>query len=453
MITRVKKLLAAPIFEDEDKTRAASLLNTILLSVLTTTSLLVPALAIATSARAMVVSDLILGALSFAIFLGLLLLLHRGHVRVAGALLSALLLMLITAAACTFKGLRNPLATAYLVVVAIAALFLGKRAAIIFGLLSILATLGVYCAEVGGAIVFPMPVSIEVTDWVLSCTVLIVGTLLLRFAVGSIAQGFEQAHRNAQALTESNYALQAARDKLARQAQELTRSNVELEQFAYVASHDLQEPLRMVRSYLQLLERRYKGRLDENADEFIHFAVDGATRMQGLINDLLEYSRVGTHGKPFESTDCNVVLEKALMNLQIAIEEADAEITHDDLPTVMGDQVQLAQLLQNLIGNSIKFRQEHTQSQIHVGIGRRDGEWLFSVEDNGIGIDSQYFERVFQIFQRLHSSEEYEGTGIGLAVCKKIVERHGGRIWVESEPGQGSTFYFTVPDRGGIHLE
>jgi DNA-binding LacI/PurR family transcriptional regulator/signal transduction histidine kinase len=229
--------------------------------------------------------------------------------------------------------------------------------------------------------------------------------------------------------------------------EELARSNRELEQFAYVASHDLQEPLRMVKSYLQLIERRYARQLDEDADEFIAFAVDGAERMQTLIHDLLEYSRVTTHGKPFAPTDCAAVLNHALNNLKVAIEESGAVITHDGLPTVMADETQLTSLLQNLIGNAIKFRKKETQPEIHISAERTGAEWAFSVRDNGIGIDSGYFERIFMIFQQLHSHEEYAGTGIGLAVCKKIIERHGGRIWVESEPGKGSTFYFTIPER------
>ncbi|MHC5765595.1 MAG: GAF domain-containing protein [Nostoc sp.] len=252
-------------------------------------------------------------------------------------------------------------------------------------------------------------------------------------------------------------------EKETQQSQELTRSNAELEQFAYVASHDLQEPLRMVTSYLQLLERRYKNQLDANADQFITYAVDGASRMQTLINDLLNYSRVSTRGQPFMPVDCSVVLELVLANLQVAIADRKAVVTYDTLPQVMADATQLTQVFQNLIANALKFC-DRQQPLIHVGIRKGDAdildgknlnftpsedEWLFSVRDNGIGLESQYTERIFIIFQRLHGRDKYPGTGIGLAICKKIIERHGGRIWVESKPSQGSTFYFTIPDRVG----
>jgi len=238
--------------------------------------------------------------------------------------------------------------------------------------------------------------------------------------------------------------LQKANSVLTVQAAELVRSNTELEQFAYVASHDLQEPLRMVASYVQLLARRYKGKLDTEADEFIGFAVDGSKRMQELINALLAYSRIGTKGKEFEPTDCEAVFATTLKNLQIAIDDGQASITHDPLPTVIGDATQLGQLFQNLIGNAIKFR-GNQRPNVQVSAERNGKEWLFAFRDDGIGIDPEYSERVFVIFQRLHSKEEYPGTGIGLALCKKIVQRHGGRIWVESVPGKGSTFRFTIP--------
>jgi PAS domain S-box-containing protein len=235
-----------------------------------------------------------------------------------------------------------------------------------------------------------------------------------------------------------------AQDALTQKAAELAFSNKELEQFAYVASHDLQEPLRMVASYTTLLAKRYKGKLDTDADEFIGFAVDGAKRMQGLIQDLLAYSRVGTRGKDLAPTDCETVLADSLQVLKFAIQDASATVTHDELPTVVADETQLGQLFQNLIGNALKYRNSKAPV-IHFGARRDRESWIFSVHDNGIGIDLQYADRIFVIFQRLHTREEYPGTGIGLAVCKKIVERHGGRIWLDSELSKGSTFYFSIP--------
>lgn len=243
-------------------------------------------------------------------------------------------------------------------------------------------------------------------------------------------------------------ALREANDELARKAQELARSNADLEQFAYVASHDLQEPLRMISSYTQLLLRRYGDRFDANAKEFMDFIVDGATRMKQLIDDILAYSRIGMRGKEFRPTECESVLKKVLANLRAAIETCGATVTHDPLPTIKADEVQLVQLFQNVIGNALKFRGTETP-RIHVGAQERPEAWVISVRDNGIGIDPQYFERIFMLFQRLHSKGEYPGTGIGLAICKKVVERHGGRIWVESQPGQGSTFCFSLPKTGG----
>lgn len=241
-------------------------------------------------------------------------------------------------------------------------------------------------------------------------------------------------------------------EALAQKADELARSNAELQQFAYVACHDLQEPLRMVASYLELLERRYEGQLDEDAHEFIAYAVDGANRMQRLIKDLLDYSRVGTRGKALKQTDVEAALAQALANLETVIKENGAEITHDLLPSVMADETQLVQLFQNLISNAIKFRSAERPT-VHLGLERGDGEWKFTVRDNGIGFEPQFADRIFLIFKRLHAGEQYPGTGIGLAISKRIVERHDGRIWAESEPGVGSSFCFTLPDHSSQPME
>ena len=233
-------------------------------------------------------------------------------------------------------------------------------------------------------------------------------------------------------------------EKLRLSVQELARSNAELEQFAYVVSHDLQEPLRMVASYVQLLDERYKDQLDSNAREFIAYAVDGATRMKRMITDLLTYSRTGKNGKEIVAVACEAALGQACADLRACITETTAEISHGPLPTVPGDAAQFAHLFQNLIGNAIKFRSQ-APPRVHVSAEQNGKEWVFSVRDNGIGLDPQFADRIFLVFQRLHGREDYPGTGIGLAIARKIVEHRGGRIWVESEPGKGATFRFTVP--------
>jgi PAS domain S-box-containing protein len=239
---------------------------------------------------------------------------------------------------------------------------------------------------------------------------------------------------------------QRAEQDLRHTAAELARSNAELAQFAYVASHDLQEPLRAVAGCVQLLQQRYRPQLDAHAHQLIAHAVAGATRMHTLIQDLLAYSQVGTRGASLQPTACAAVLQDVLADLEVSIRESGAVVTAAPLPTVWADPAQLRQVFQNLIGNALKFRGEEPP-RIHIGVERQGGEWVLAVGDNGIGIDPQYFERIFQVFQRLHNQRKFTGSGIGLAICKKIVERHGGRIWVTSEPGKGSTFSFTIADQ------
>ncbi len=262
----------------------------------------------------------------------------------------------------------------------------------------------------------------------------------------------EQVKERTEELENANFRLknmirehEKTEEKLSDLVDELKRSNNELEQFAYIASHDLQEPLRMVSSFTQLLERKYKDELDEDAHEYINFAVDGAKRMQTLINDLLTYSRVTTRGKDFTKIDINEIVKQALFNLEMRIEENDAIVDVDELPEIYADEFQMVQLFQNLIGNAIKYRSKEPP-HICISAEKDNNEWIFKISDNGIGIAQEYYERIFTIFQRLHEIHTYSGTGVGLAICKKIVERHGGRIWVDSEYGKGSSFYFSIPD-------
>jgi light-regulated signal transduction histidine kinase (bacteriophytochrome) len=236
-----------------------------------------------------------------------------------------------------------------------------------------------------------------------------------------------------------------AQAALQQTAEDLRRSNRDLEQFAYIASHDLQEPLRAVGGYVKLLEHRFPDKLDAKARGYIAGAFDGATRMERLIGDLLAFSRVATRGDAFQPANLEDALAQALRNLEAGINSAQATVIHDPLPTLSVDAGQIRQLFQNLVGNALKFRGEQPPN-IYIGAKRQEGRWVFSVRDNGIGIDPQYYEKLFQVFQRLHTRKDYPGTGIGLAICKKIVERHGGTIWVESQSGQGATFYFSIPD-------
>ncbi|MBI4397132.1 MAG: GAF domain-containing protein [Elusimicrobia bacterium] len=266
-----------------------------------------------------------------------------------------------------------------------------------------------------------------------------------------IAQSFEELRKHRARLEEEvavrTAELRTANEKLNETMVQLKRSNAELEQFAYVASHDLQEPLRMVISYLQLLERHFQNAFDDKAKMFMNYAVDGGRRMQALISDLLFYSRVGRTEKPMTNVDVEIVMKNVLQNLGKTIRDKNVEIECGPMPKITGNEMRIAQLFQNLIANGIKFCEEGKTPKIKVAAERREKAWLFSVSDNGIGIDPKYFNKIFQVFQRLHSREEYPGTGIGLSVCQKIVELHGGEIRVDSGPGRGSTFSFTIADK------
>ena len=277
------------------------------------------------------------------------------------------------------------------------------------------------------------------------------GTQAVLLSIGSIAGlgigvNSAQAHTHAQTLEEQNETLQRTEQQLEEAVTQLEESNERLEQFAFAASHDLQEPLRMVRSYLGLVERRYGDELDEECKEFIDFAVDGAERMSDMIDGLLDYSRVESQGDPFDTVDLDAVLDDVLTNLQFKIEETDATVTREPLPTVEGDEGQLQQLFQNLLNNAIDYSGDDPP-RIHVSAAQDGTAWTISVRDEGIGIDPADADRIFEIFQRLHSIDEHAGSGIGLALCKRIVERHDGEIWVKSEPGEGTTFSFTLASR------
>lgn len=317
----------------------------------------------------------------------------------------------------------------YIAIILLSFKFPERRHIVIAGVIvSILTILGFFLSPQGG----------------IKLSIVIANRLLALFSIWS-AVIFVTRHRDSiKVINDSRESLRKEKETVQLYADELKISNAELEQFAYVASHDLQEPLRMVASFTQLLAKRYKDKLDADAHEFISFAVDGANRMQRLINDLLNYSRIQTRGNPFGETDFEEILGQTRINLQVAIEKSCALISNDSLPVLAADSNQMLRLFQNLIDNAIKFSGDKPP-RIHISAEKRDNEYLFSVKDNGIGIDPQFKERIFVIFQRLHNKEEYPGTGIGLAICKRIVERHKGRIWIESEHGNGSVFYFTLP--------
>lgn len=298
------------------------------------------------------------------------------------------------------------------------------------------------------AMIGEVPKVIWVAAFIAPCVVASLELIVLIAIIDQLREQILLLDRAEADLRRDIAARQQAEESLRQRTSELARSNAELEQFAYVASHDLQEPLRTITSFIQLVERKCSGGLDEEAREYIRFAVGGTHRMRQLIRDLLLFSRIGTEGRPFAATNLETVLDIVAADLGRAIAESDAVVTHDPLPVLEVDRAQMTSLLHNLIGNAIKYRRADVPPLVHVGAEPTENGWLLSVRDNGIGIDPAHFERIFVIFQRLHGQDRYEGTGVGLAVCKKIVERHGGRIWVRSEPGKGAIFFIALPIAG-----
>lgn len=292
--------------------------------------------------------------------------------------------------------------------------------------------------------------------WVATALLTALGGALLGWVYNLTRKAIEDEKRRVDLLNEMNSSLVAEIDQRKRTeaalqitTAKLTSSNADLQRFAYVASHDLQEPLRAVAGFVTLIASKHKGTLDEESEGWINHAVEGSTRMRSLINDLLAYARVESRGKPLEIIDTQKAFDQAKKDLSVLIAESNAELTSSELPQLMGDEGQLTQVFQNLIGNAIKFK-GYEKPTVHVSATKQGEEWLFSVKDNGIGFEPEHVDRIFIIFQRLHGREEYKGTGIGLALCKKIIERHGGRIWAESEKGKGSTFYFTIPESANL---
>ena len=443
LIQWARKLTAPPVFEDPETTRIAAMLHTILVGNFT--------LAILSFLILLFVGPSLVLGLGITIFLtalGLVLftIMRRGRVRLASTILVILLEFFAVTMSILGGGMTGPAMSFLILVILIAGLLLGGRAALIFLGISFLSSVGLAYAEANVALppsIAPMTLPFRV---VIYSTYFALAGLLLYLADRSIRNAMNQARQKEHELSLEIAERREIEKKLQEYAQELERSNEELQQFAYVASHDLQEPLRMITSYLQLLERQYRDLFDETANEFIQFAVDGAKRMQSLLEALLAYSRVGTRGGPMHPVNTEKIMTEVQENLRFAIEDSRAEIILGDLPIVSGDEHQLLQIFQNLVSNALKYHGERAPI-IQVQANSENGHVQFSVKDNGIGIQPKYQDRIFLIFQRLHTQEEIPGTGIGLAICKRIIERHGGRIWMESDGRAGTTFYFTIPEK------
>jgi signal transduction histidine kinase len=346
------------------------------------------------------------------------------------------ILVLIVGAADFITGTELSISIFYLLPISLAAWFINRRTGIF---LSIVSSAVELATDIIGGRSYSHPI---IVHW--NYAVHLGFFLIIVLILSALKMEYEKTMKLNANLQNTLTELKRTQDELERKAQDLARSNIELEQFAYVAAHDLKGPLIVAGGYINRLRGLYKDKLDRDANRFIENALDGITRMEVLINALLAYARVGTSPKDLKLTNFDEVFEYAATNLQVEMKESGAIVTHDQLPTVLADDIQIIQLFQNLIGNSIKFRREEPP-RIHVSAVQKDKEWVFSLCDNGIGIEPKNINCIFDIFQRVHSSSEYPGNGIGLAICKKIVEKHGGRIWVESKPREGSRFYFTIP--------
>jgi signal transduction histidine kinase len=348
----------------------------------------------------------------------------------------ALILVLLVGVADFVTGTELSISIFYLLPISLAAWFINRRTGI---LLSILSSLVELATDIIAGYTYLHPI---IVYW--NSSVHFGFFLIIVFILSALKIEYEKTMKLNVDLQQTLVELKRAQDELERNAQDLVRSNTELEQFAYVAAHDLRQPLIVAGGYINRLSRIYKDKLDPDANSFIRYASDAITRMEALINALLAYARVGTKAKGLKPIDYNDMVVCATTNLQVEIERSRAIVTHDHLPTTLGDDIQIVQLFQNLISNSIKFQREEPP-RVHISTEHKEKEWVISICDNGIGIDPKHVNCIFDIFQRAHGSSEYPGNGIGLAICKKIVENHGGRIWVESTPGKGSTFKFTIP--------
>ncbi|MBC7251598.1 MAG: hypothetical protein H5T62_15130 [Anaerolineae bacterium] len=445
MFKPLRRWFAPPVFEDEEKTRIATLLNAILIAGLSLQAVMCLGLLALTP-------DPLPGLASNGMLISFLLsawfLMRRGHVRLASSLVAGVLAVFFVFMAFMSGGVFSPMFNGYIIVVVIAGMLLGGRAGIVFALLGIMASLTMLWVEVQGH----LPPSVIPSGSVVVCvgvaTDFLLAAVLLHLASSSLHAALERVRQSESRLLAEVAERERAEAELREYAIKLERSNRELEGFAYIASHDLKEPLRKIQAFGERLEARYGDVLDERGRDYLTRMRDAAARMQALIEGLLTYSRVTTQAQPFVQVDLNRVLHEVLSDLEVRIEQLQARVEVGELPTVEADPLQMQQLFQNLIGNALKFHREGVAPVVRVWseqLNGSEGQYQIMVEDNGIGFDEKYVDRIFQVFQRLHGWDEYEGAGVGLAVCRKIVEEHGGTITAKGVPGQGATFVVTLP--------